>query len=172
MILTFLRAVAWFGVFVVFWSLNVRWGTDENVGAGPPGQWERHVVGSGLLAFVGAIALCVSGRKGNPPNWTARGIALAAGALIVAIALLLRSRALSGFEDLIAGPGWTWLLSGGGFILSAAVMSLALKPAQPVRQEVATKKVGGDAAAGGGPAKKTGAPRTGARRGKKKRRKR
>jgi hypothetical protein len=176
MILTLIRAVAWFGVFVVFWSLNVRWGTDINVGVGPPGQWERHVVGSGLLAMVAALALSFSGRRGNPPSWTARGIALGAGALIVAIALLLRSRALSGFEDLIAGPGWTWLLSGGGFVLAASTLAMSLKPADAIKAERAASgdDEGHDepahhqAASGG----KTASMQKGAGRSKKKRRKR
>jgi hypothetical protein len=178
MILTLIRAVAWFGVFVVFWSLNVRWGTDLNVDTGPPGQWERHVVGAGLLAFVAALALSVSGRRGNPPNWTARGIALGAGVLIVAIALLLRSRAMSGFEDLIAGAGWTWMLSGGGFVLAAATLAMSLKPAAALKAQQAARDSGNHGADRESPAAKpaassgkTASMQKGVRRGKKKRRK-
>jgi len=178
MILTLIRALAWFGAFIVFWSLNVRWGTDINVGNGPPGQWERHVVGAGLLALVAALALSVSGRRGKPPSWTARGIALGAGVLIIAIALLLRSRALSGFEDLIAGAGWTWMLSGGGFVLAAATLAMALKPADAARADHANR--GGEGASGvdesaakeTSSGSKTASMQKGAGRSKKKRRKR
>lgn len=171
MILTFVRAVAWFGVFIVFWSLNVRWGTDVNVNIGPPGQWERHVVGSGLLALIAALALSISGRRGNPPSWKARGIALAAGVLIIVIALLLRSRAMSGFEDLIAGAGWTWLLSGGGFVLSAATLAMALTPAEAAKAHH-EEGVDEDPGAGNGTSgKKTASMQKGTGRGKKKRRK-
>lgn len=174
MILTLIRAVAWFGVFVVFWSLNVRWGTDINVGNGPPGQWERQVVGSGLLALVAALALSVSGRRGNPPSWTARGIALAAAVLILGIALLLRSRAMSGFEDLVAGPGWTWMLSGGGFMLAAATLAMSLKPADAIKaQRAAREKDEKGASPDEPPASgaKTKSMQKGAGRSKKKRRK-
>ncbi len=36
------------------------------------------------------------------------------------------------FEDRFdgkLGAGWTWLLSGGGFVLAAATLAMALKPA-------------------------------------------
>jgi hypothetical protein len=128
-ILTLIRVVAWFGVFIVFWSLNVKWGTDPNIGnSGPPGNWERQVVGSGLLAFIGAIALTFSGRGGNPPSWRARSIALGAAVLIIVIAMLLRREALAAITgaDPIAGPGWAWLLAGGGFLLSASTFAMAL----------------------------------------------
>jgi hypothetical protein len=130
-LLTFIRAVAWFAVVVLFWSLNIRWGTDLDVNAGPPGQWERHVVGAGLLAAVAALALSVSGRRGNPPSWLARGVAFGAAALILTIGLLLRREAQSAITgaDLIAGAGWTWMMAGGGFALSAAILALTLKPA-------------------------------------------
>ena len=142
--LTFARAVAWFGVVVVFWSLNVRWGTDADVGAGPPGQWERQVVGAGMLALIAAISLSASGRKGNPPSWRARAVAFAAAVLILVIAMLLRRSALGGITgaDLIDGPGWTWLLSGGGFVLGATTMTLALNPAGSGSAKPAAKSAG------------------------------
>ncbi len=135
--LTVVRAIAWFGVVVVFWSLNVRWGTDLDVDTGPPGQWERHVVGAALLALVAAMALSVSGRRGNPPSWLARGIALGGALSIALIGLYLRHDAVTGITgaDLIGGPGWTWMFSGGGFVLSAAVLALALKPAETNKQK-------------------------------------
>jgi hypothetical protein len=173
LILTALRAVAWFGVFIVFWSLNVRWGTDVRVDVGPPAQWQRAVVGCGLLAFIGALALSVSGRKGNPPSWKARGVALGAGVLIGVIALVLRSKALASFPDHIAGAGWTWMLAGGGFVLSAAIMSLSLKPAESNKAHKEAGEAGaGDkhqaaSQPGGG---KTASMQKGAGKGKKKKR--
>lgn len=126
--LTVSRAVAWVGAVVVWWSLNLVWGVDADAGKGPPGQWQRHVVGAGLLAFIAALSLSVSGRQGKPPSWTARGVALAGAAGIIIIALVLRADALRDFPHLIAGPGWTWLLAGGGFVLSATTLACGIKP--------------------------------------------
>lgn len=128
--ITMFRAAAWLGTAVVFWSLNVRWGTNLDLPNGPPGQWERLVVGAGVLSLLAALAISVSGRKGNPPSWTARGIGLASALLVIGIALHLRSTAQAvGFtSDLLGGQGWTWLLAGGGLVLGAVAGTLGLKP--------------------------------------------
>lgn len=131
--ITIFRAMAWLGVAVVFWSLNMRWGTDPNLPNGPPGQWERPIVGAGLLAMISALAISLSGRKHTPPSWLARGIAVAGGVLTIAIALYLHSDALAtGFGDAILGGGWLWLLAGGGLVLGAAAGTLKLPPGKPV----------------------------------------
>lgn len=129
--ITLLRALAWAGTAVVLGSLIlVRWGEDPNLPPGPPGQWEKLVVGACLLAVVAALAISVSGRKRNPPSWTARGVAAVSGALVVVIALELRSEALAtGFvPDLLGGQGWTWLILGGSTVLGAALGTMGLKP--------------------------------------------
>jgi hypothetical protein len=137
-ILTIVRAVAWFGVVITFWSNNVLWGDDIDAGSGPPGQWQRQVVGAGCLALVAAISLSVSGRRGNPPSVLARGIAIASAVGMLLIGYVLRREALDGFAHLIEGPGWTWMFAGGGFVLSASVMSLGIKPA-PAKSDKADK---------------------------------
>lgn len=130
------RALAWLGTTIVFWSLNLRWGTDLALPSGPPAQWHRLVVGAGLLAAVAALAISVSGRKHTPPSWLARGIALAGGLLVLGIGLHLRSSAFAvGFEEhLLGGQGWTWLMAGGGLVLGAVIGTLGLKPGQPPRK--------------------------------------
>ncbi len=126
--ITVFRAMAWFGMVVIFWSLNVRWGTDTGVGSGPPILlWERLVVAAGMLALFAALTLSVSGRKGNPPSWTARGIAGAAAVLIAVIALYMRSSATGILEDAGRGPGWLWLVAGGGMVLGGVLASMGLK---------------------------------------------
>jgi hypothetical protein len=169
--LTFARAVAWFGVVVVFWSLNVRWGTDADVGAGPPGHWERQVVGAGMLAIIAAMSLSASGRKGKPPSWRARGVAFTSAVLILVIAMLLRSNAMGGITgaDLIEGPGWTWLLSGGGFVLGATTMTLAIGPPGSSSAKSAGKAAGTKPAGKAAASKPTGKKPAG--RAKKRRRK-
>lgn len=126
-VLTLFRAMAWFGVIVVFWSLNVRWGTDVNLPNGPPTQWHRAVVGAGLLAFIAALALSVSGRGGNPPSWIARGVAGAASLIIIIIAWSLYSKATGMYEDMVGGTGWTWLAGGAGMVSSAVIGTLGLQ---------------------------------------------
>lgn len=140
--LTVARAIAWFGVVVTFWANNVLWGNDIDTGVGPPGQWQRQVVGAGCLALIAAIALSASGRRGNPPSWLARGIATASSLGILLLAYLLRRDALGGFPHLIEGPGWTWMFAGGGFVLAGSVMALGLKPAPAAKPSGAGKKRG------------------------------
>ena len=82
------RIFAWAGVMVVGWSLAIRWGTDPDVGAGPPLQFGKKVVGALLLAGVAAVALTMSGRGGAPPAWWARGVAMAASISVVGIGKL------------------------------------------------------------------------------------
>ena len=130
--ITVIRALAVFGVMVTWWSLNIQWGGDAGAGSGPPYQFQRYAVGAGMLATIAAIALSVSGRKGAPPSWLARGIAAVAGVCILLVAWFVHSRAhSSGFPHLIEGAGWTWMLAGGGFITSAAISALALRAPPP-----------------------------------------
>lgn len=127
--LTILRAFAWLGAAVTFWSLNVKWGVSADIGSGPPGQWERHVVGAALLGFIGALALSISGRRGLPPALWARLVTLGSGAGIIVIAFVLRNDAFAeGFEHLIAGPGWTWMFAGGGLVSASALGAFGIKP--------------------------------------------
>lgn len=141
--LTVVRAVAWFGVAITFWSNNVLWGNDIDTGVGPPGQWQRQVVGAGCLALIAAFALSVSGRRGNPPSWIARGVAVASSLGVLLIGYLLRRDALGGFPHLIEGPGWTWMFAGGGFVLAASVMALGLTPAETKSPAKSGGKPGG-----------------------------
>ncbi len=134
--ITLLRAVAWLGLAVVAWSLNIRWGVDPNVPTGPPAQWQRHVVGAGLLALIAAVALSASGRKGNPPSNVARGIAVGAALLIAVLGLVVRSSATSsGFEHLLQGSGYRWMFSGGGLVLGAAIGAFALRAPEPKKSD-------------------------------------
>jgi hypothetical protein len=136
--ITLFRALAWAGTMVVWSSLVlVRWGENPNLPAGPPGQWERLVVGAGLLATLAAVAISVSGRKRMPPGWVARGVSAASAALVLYIAYHLRSDALAtGFTaDLLGGQGWTWLLAGGGMVFGAAVGTFGLKPPASHRKQ-------------------------------------
>jgi hypothetical protein len=128
--ITLFRGLAWIGALVVFGSLVlVRWGADPNLPGGPPGTVEKFVVGACLLAALSAMAISVSGRKRIPPSWTARIIATASAAAILAITVYIRSHALStGFTDILRGQGWLWLFAGGGMLLGAAVGTLGLKP--------------------------------------------
>jgi hypothetical protein len=158
--LTVIRGLAWFATMVTARSLMLRWSIKADVHSGPPGQWERHVVGAALLAAIAALALSVSGRKGNPPNWIARGIAAACAAGAVGVAFYLRADANStGFTHLLGGSGWIWLLAGGLGSLSAATFALALKPASsPSDNAAKAAKAGGGAKGaskgGGKPRKK------------------
>ena len=126
--ITFFRAFAWFGVVVVFWSLNVRWGSSTGLSSGPPTPWEKWTVAAGILALLVALSLSVSGRKGDPPSWMARGIAGGASLLAIGIVLYLRSKATGILADAATGPGWTWLAAGSGLILGAVIGTLGLKP--------------------------------------------
>jgi hypothetical protein len=129
--ITLFRALAWAGTMVVWSSLVlVRWGDNPNLPAGPPGQWERLVVGAGLLAMLAALAISVSGRKRVPPSWTARGVAAASASAVLFIAWYLRSDALAtGFgASMLGGQGWIWLLAGGGMAVGAVAGTFGLKP--------------------------------------------
>lgn len=144
-VLTIFRAMAWFGVVVVFWSLNVRWGTDVNLPNGPPTQWHKAVVGCGLLAFIAAIALSASGRRGNPPSWLARGIAGGCALIIVIIAYSLYSKAAGNpmYEDMAAGTGWTWLAGGAGMVSSAVIGTLGLQKLPEKKNKGGKRRSGG-----------------------------
>lgn len=126
---TWFRGTSWVGAAIGLWSLNVRWGTDVMVGNGPPRQFERLVVGAALLVVLVAVTVSVSGRDGRAPKLRSKLVALAGALGALGLAWLVRSRAhANGFPDLVAGAGWTWMLAGGGFALSAAIGWFGLKP--------------------------------------------
>lgn len=125
------RVVAWLGTVAVGWSLNLRWGDDPNLPAGPPSHLERPIVGAMLLAMVAAIALSTAAR-----GWVARGLALAGGAGAVAISLWARSR---GPDTALGGAGWLWMMLGAAAVLAAAAGRAALK-APPARTKKPAKR--------------------------------
>jgi hypothetical protein len=121
--LTAARASSFVAVLVAAWSFNGRWGTDPGIPAGPPGQWERQVVGALLLLIVTLVAL-IAARGGL--SRVARGVAVAAslGALALAFSLHLKANAAHGFPDLVHGTGWPWLMAGAGLGVGAAAIAL------------------------------------------------
>jgi hypothetical protein len=86
------------------------------------------VVGAGLLSFIAAMALSVTGRGGNPPGWVARGVAAVCTTLVLFLAWRLHTRAEGMFADAIAGTGWTWMMAGAGMLAGAVLGSFGLKP--------------------------------------------
>ncbi len=128
LLLTVARAVAWAGVFVVFWSMNVQWGDDADAGKGPPIQFKRYVVGGILLGLVSAGALTVSYFQGRNPGRIARAVAVGGALAILMLAWLVRSDALRDFPHLLAGSGWRWLTAGGGLVLAGASLAIAAPP--------------------------------------------
>lgn len=133
------RGIAWVGAVVTWWSLNVVWGTDIDAGKGPPGQWQRQVVGAGLLALIVAVTITATGRGGKLPGKVARGVALAGSLGVALIVYLLRRDGLASFPHLLAGAGWTWLLAGGGFLLAATTLTYAAAQA-PVEEPAKGKQ--------------------------------
>jgi len=119
------RIIAWGAAFIVFWALNVRWGDDPSVGNGPPVQFQRQVVGAFLLALVGAGALTWSFFSGRNPGKVGRWMGAGAGGAVLLIAWWVRRDAMVDFPHLLAGPGWHWLLGGGGLLLSASTLAMA-----------------------------------------------
>jgi hypothetical protein len=134
LLLAIARAVAWAGVFVVFWSMNVQWGNDADAGKGPPIQFKRYVVGAILLGLVAAGALTVSYFRSKPPGPIARGVAVAGALAVLLIAWLVRRDALQDFPHLIQGSGWRWLVAGGGLILAGASLAISAPPAAPPKK--------------------------------------
>ena len=134
------RGIAWVGAVVTWWSLNVVWGTDIDAGKGPPGQWQRQVVGAGLLALIAAVTITATGRGGKSPGKVARGVALAASLSVALIVYLLRRAGLASFPHLLAGAGWTWLLAGGGFLLAATTLTYAAAQTPTPEESAANKK--------------------------------
>jgi hypothetical protein len=134
MLLSAARAAALVATLVCGWSLNLRWGDAAAVGAGPPMQWERHVVGTTLLAGLVLVASFFGGRssaRGRPPL-VARAVALLAALGAVAIALWLHRDAARGFTSLVAGPGWSSLAAGAGLALVGALLfQWARRPVTP-----------------------------------------
>jgi hypothetical protein len=138
--ITLFRAFAWLGVAIVFWSLNMQWGSSTEVGSGPPLPWHRTVVGAGLLAFIAAVTLSVSGRGGNPPGWVARAVAALCAALVLLLAWRLYGRAEGMFADAIEGAGWTWMMAGGGLVAGGVIGSFGLKPSDADNKPRARRK--------------------------------
>lgn len=141
--ITFIRGVSLVGVVVVGWSMTLRWG---DIGAGPPAQWERQVVGAVVLGLICAGCLMFMGAAGTRRSWIARGIAAAAAALGVLLAVLLwRDATSSGFPHLLAGAGWRWMLGGTGLCMAAAISALSVvksegAPGKPTGQKAPQKK--------------------------------
>lgn len=113
-----MRAVAWLGVALVGWSLNLRWGSEQYLGNGPPANYHKHVVGALLLGFLAALALSVSRKL------PARLIAVAAALGAVAIAVVVKLRAL---ESVTSGTGWLWMMAGAAGVALATASALAVK---------------------------------------------
>jgi hypothetical protein len=123
------RAASLIAVALVAWSLNVRWGSSSAVRGGPPIQWERIVVGAALLSAIAALAIWLATRPkiGASRTWL-RGIAGGAALAVAAIAIRLRSEAVDReLNDLVNGPGWSWLTAGAAVSIAAAAASFALR---------------------------------------------
>ncbi len=108
----------------------VRWGIDPNLPSGPPTlTLERWVVGASLLATVASMCLVISGRKRNPPSWRMRIIAAVCGLGVLAVALYVRSLALSSGYGVhwLGGSGWLWLVIGGAITTGATLGTMPLK---------------------------------------------
>lgn len=131
-LITVFRALAWLGVIIAFWSLNMAWGDGPEV----PERWQRAVVGASLAGFLAALAISVSGRRLVPPSWPARGIATFFAAVMLVVVLSLRSKAVGIYADYDDGPGWTWLLAGSGIVAGAVLGTFGLRlPEAAARRE-------------------------------------
>jgi hypothetical protein len=125
------RAAAMIATSLALWSLNLRWGEVAGVGAGPPQQWERQVVGAALLLALVLLCTLVAGRRGARPGWVVRLLAPGAAVGACAIALVLRRDALRGFRVLLEWPVWRCLSVGAGVGLAAALALQAVGSAVP-----------------------------------------
>lgn len=144
-ILTLLRALGWLGVAVAGWSVTLRWGADPAVGAGPPGTWERHVVGAMLLTAIAALAISVSGRSGQPPRLPYRiaGVTAAGLALALALSIYLRVTRSEVFEHMVGivdGPGFAWLATGTAMTFGATAATLLLRPPPAPRRSASKQR--------------------------------
>jgi hypothetical protein len=133
--ITLLRGLAWLGVALAGWSVNLRWGADPALGSGAPGSWERTVVGATLLAAVAALAISVSGRRGKPPAMAYRIGAAAAATTAFGLAgsIYLRVTRTEVYEHMVgivSGPGFAWLATGTflTFVATAATFALRAPP--------------------------------------------
>lgn len=111
--------------------MSLRWGDEAAVGKGPPGQWERQVVGAALLLFVAALAMTFTARKRERPGTFALVIAALACGGALALAMSLRAAALDNQQPyLLAGGGWTWMTAGAcmGVAAVASALALLLRP--------------------------------------------
>jgi len=116
--LTVARAVAWIGVALVGWSLNIRWGDDIFLGNGPPATYHKNIVGALLLAFGAALAISVS------RAWPAKGLGIVAAVGCAAIALTVRTGAPA---TVTSGAGWIWMAAGASSVLLGAVAAIAVR---------------------------------------------
>jgi hypothetical protein len=117
-----MRAVAWIGVVVVGWSLNIRWGADEFLGNGPPVTFQKHVVGALLLGLVAALAISITQKL------AVKGVGAAAAIGGVLIAISIRSNAP---ETVTSGSGWTWMTVGTALLLAGTAATLLVRPQAP-----------------------------------------
>lgn len=144
-LLTLLRALAWLGVGIAGWSVNLKWGADETVGVGAPQTWERHVVGAALLCAGAALALSISGRGGEPPRLPYRIAAVLAAGLGFGVALSIylrvtRNELYEHMAAVVRGPGFAWLAAGTALCFGAAVASLALRRRDPERRAASRRR--------------------------------
>jgi hypothetical protein len=144
-LLTVLRGLAWLGVAVAGWSVNLKWGDDPALGTGAPTMWERHVVGATLLAAVAALALSISGRGGRPPRLPYRLAALAASALALGLALSIylrvtRSEFYEHMVGIVSGPGFAWLAAGTAMSFAAAVGAVGLREPAAARRSASKRR--------------------------------
>jgi hypothetical protein len=137
---TAVRAVSLVAVAVTGWSLNVRWGAGATVRGGPPMQWEKMVVGATLLAAIAAVLVWFGTR---PSATGALRIGMRAASVIAAlgaasIAFYLRRDAAT--DNMLAGPGWTWLAIGTGLSVASVAGAIAVRPPDPAASKRPTGK--------------------------------
>jgi len=120
------------------------WGDELGIGKGPPTQYERQLVGAALLLFVGAVALVMTARKEPKPGRFALVVAGVASLSAIALALTVRSTAMSNDQaHVLLGGGWMWMAAGACMSLGATASAVALRFAKPVEPPTkVTKRVG------------------------------
>ena len=129
-LITAFRAMSWVGFAVILWSNNLVWGDSADVGAGPPGQWKRAVIGAALLALISAIAISASGRRGNPPSRKVQFVAAitALGAAVIAFELRRSALAATRTHHLLEGSGFYWMASGAALATVAVIGTFTIRP--------------------------------------------
>jgi len=142
--MTIMRAIAFIGMAITFWSLNLRWGLSEDMGNGPPKPWERFVVLAGLLSFIATALIAVSGKKGNPPTPKIRLTALLFSTLAAGVPFYLYFKSLDMYTTALHGNGWLWLLIGTALVLGSCSATFSIRPAEtPAVSPKRTKKTKG-----------------------------